>query len=200
MSGEIDLSPGSASKHPVASLVAFGQVGFAVFIGLCVVLHPGYVIKANEGGISNFGVHLKTVVPYSLALVLPAGLTYRASRLIDASSDPLGYLRTVLRFYSVLILLTLLTTYTYKIDTAFRDLHVGVGVVITIFELGASLWMYRELRALVAVLSLELVGFVLATLTIFGALHLLFATQMLSGVAFAILLVQTCRVLTTPSR
>jgi hypothetical protein len=184
----------------VAKLVAFGQIGFALFIGLCVVLHPGYVIRANEGGISNYGVHLKTVVPYSLALLLPAGLTYRASRHLDVSSEPRRHLCTVLRFYSGLIFFTLLTTYTYKIDTTFRDVHVGVGVVITIFELGASLWMYRVLRTLVVLLFFELVGFVLATLTIFGALHLLFATQVISGVAFAILLVQTCRVLTTANR
>jgi hypothetical protein len=39
-------------------------------------------------------------------------------------------------------------------------------------------------------------GFGLAVLTFFGALHALFLSQILTGGAFAILLVRTCRILT----
>jgi hypothetical protein len=183
----------------VVRLVLFGQLGFALFLALCVVLSPHYVLRSNEGGISNFGVHLKTVVPYSVALILPAALTYWASRFVVPSNTRLHRLRVVLVGYSVLVLLVLLSSFTYKIDTPLKDVHVGVGVVITVFEMAASLWIQRELRALAAVLVVEFAGFVLAALTIFGVLHLLFVTQVLVGVAFAIFLVQACRVLTMPS-
>jgi hypothetical protein len=184
-----------ASSRLVVRFVAAGQIGFALFIALCVALSPHYVLKANEGGISNFGVHLRTIVPYSIALLVPAALTYAASRLVVPVDARPRYLQIILVAYSALILLTLLTTYTYKIDEPLKVVHVGVGAIITIFEMGATLWMYRELHALLAVLVVQVIGFVLATLTIFGALHVLFATQIAVGVPFAWFLVRTCRVL-----
>src|SRR5580658_2305846 len=200
MTSDGSLATESLAGRPVILLVLFGQLGFALFVALCVALSPHYVLGSNEGGISNFGVHLKTVVPYSVALLLPAVLTFRASRLVTPSNTRLHHLRVILIGYSVLVLLVLLSTFTYKIDTALRDVHVGVGVILTVFEMATSLWVYREFRALLAVLVVEFVGFVLASLTIFGVLHLLFVTQVLVGVAFAIFLVQACRVLTSPSQ
>jgi hypothetical protein len=184
-----------ASSRLVVRFVAAGQIGFALFIALCVALSPHYVLKANEGGISNFGVHLRTIVPYSIALLVPAALTYAASRLVVPVDARPRYLQIILVAYSALILLTLLTTYTYKIDEPLKVVHVGVGAIITIFEMGATLWMYRELHVLLAVLVVQVIGFVLATLTIFGALHVLFATQIAVGVPFAWFLVRTCGVL-----
>jgi hypothetical protein len=186
--------------HVVVRSVAWGQIGFAAGIALCVALKPHLVLRANEGGISNFGVHLETVAPYTGALALPALLTYFASRLV-ASHSSLHRLRALLTGYSVLILLTLLTTYTYKIDSPLKIIHIAVGAMLTIFEMGSSLWMCRAIRSLYGVLLVEFVGFVLASLTIVGVLHLLFVTQLMVGVAFAIILVRTCSDLTslTPS-
>jgi hypothetical protein len=199
MGVEVSSFSDAASGRRVVHLVTTGQVTFALFIAFCVALSPHYVLGRNEGGISNFGVHAKTVVPYSIALLTPALLSFGASRLGVRANPRRRQLRCVLVNYSALLLLTLLTTYTYKINTALKDIHVGVGAIITVFEMGASLWMYRELRAMVAVLLVEFVGFVLATLTIFGALHLLFVTQMMVGVAFAVFLIQTCRSLVSPT-
>ncbi len=188
----------ASSGRAVVILVALGQIAFAAGIALCVVLSPHLDLHVNEGGISNFGVHAKTVAPYTVALASPALLSYLASRLVYRHSAE-GHLRVVLRAYSGLILLTLLTTYTYKIDTPLKIIHVAVGVVLTIFEMGASLWMSHEIHALYGVVALQLVGFVLAALTIVGVLHVLFVTQMVMGVAFALVIVRTCRVLTAPS-
>jgi len=189
----------TSPRRAVTRWVALGQIGFAAGIGLCVISSPHLVLHANEGGISNFGVHAKTVAPYTAALLLPAALTFRASRLIAAHS-PQRRLREILTVYSGLILLTLLTTYLYKVDTPLKIVHVGVGVVLTVFEMGTSLWMCREIRALYGVVILEFVGFVLAALTIVGVLHLLFVTQLVVGAAFAVILVRACRVLISPTR
>jgi hypothetical protein len=186
----------SAPRGRTVRLVTWGQIGFAAGIALCVALRPHLVLHADEGGISNFGVHLETVVPYTVALALPALLTYRASRLV-ASRTSLRRLRTVLTGYSALLFLTLFTTYAYKIDTPLKDIHVGAGAVLTIFEMGTSLWMCAQVRALYGVLTFEFAGFLLATLTIVGVLHLLFVTQLMVGAAFAVILVRTCVVLTS---
>ncbi|HEV7958488.1 MAG TPA: hypothetical protein VGP11_03405, partial [Acidimicrobiales bacterium] len=96
--------------------VLWGQIGFAVFIGVCVALHPGFVLKANEGGISDYGVHAKTVAPYTLALGLPGVLTFLAAQRLHTLSPAARQLRAVLFTYSALITLTLLSTYPYTVD------------------------------------------------------------------------------------
>ena len=48
-----------------AAHIALGQISFGFFITVCVALHPGFVLKWNEGGVSNYGVHLKTALPYT---------------------------------------------------------------------------------------------------------------------------------------
>jgi hypothetical protein len=170
--------------------VALGQISFLLFIAVCVALHPGFVLKANEGGMSNYGVHAKTVLPYTLALGLAGGLSLRATRTLHQSSIRLRHVRRLLNTYGALILLTLVTTYGYTLNTALKDLHIGVGILITVFEFVASLWIYRQLRSLRLVLVVAISGFALAVLTFFGALHVLFLTQLLFGGSFALLLVR----------
>ena len=64
-------------------LMVTGEVAFVLFTGVCVALHPGFVLKRNEGGLSDYGVHIKTTVPYTLSLVLLSlcGSARRASLL-----------------------------------------------------------------------------------------------------------------------
>jgi hypothetical protein len=68
-----------AVTDPATWSVALGQVGFAFFLAICVAIHPGLVLKVNEGGMSNYGVHAKTAIPYTLALAMAAGLTARTA-------------------------------------------------------------------------------------------------------------------------
>ena len=58
------------------------EVAFLVFTGVCVALHPGFVLKGNEGGLSDYGVHLKTALPYTLSLVLLVAYNLRAASLV----------------------------------------------------------------------------------------------------------------------
>jgi hypothetical protein len=183
---------------PATWYVALSQVGFAFFLAICVAIHPGLVLKVNEGGMSNYGVHVKTAIPYTLALGMAAALTYQAARLLRTTTTPKRHFKVLLRTYSWLTLLTLLTTYGYTLNAPLKYVHVTVGVAIIVFESVASLWMYRTLRSLGAILIVQLLGLMLAALTFFGALHVLFLSQILTGGAFAILLVRTCRLLTAP--
>jgi len=173
--------------------VAQSQIAFAFFIAVCVVLHPGLVLKTDEGGMSNYGVHLKTAIPYTLALAFASALAYRATRSLPTARRDSRLFKVLLRVYSALVLLTLVTTFGYTLDAPQKDLHIGVGVAITVFEFLSSLWMYRVVRSLHLVIAVELVGLVLASLTLFGLLHVLFLSQVLVGGAFALLLVSTSR-------
>jgi hypothetical protein len=194
-----------ATSTPVAAdrlarEVAVGQIAFAFFISVCVALHPGLVLKVNEGGMSNYGVHAKTAAPYCVALLLPVVLSAHASRRAAPTTVTSRRFVVLLRTYSALLLLTLVTTFPYTLNAGFKDLHIGVGVLIIVFESAASLWMYREIRTLRAALILQLVGLVLAFLTFVGALHVLFLSQLVTGVPFAVLLVRTTREVFEPPR
>ncbi len=185
--------PEASPRRVMVQDVTWGQIGFGGFLAICVALHPGLVLKANEGGLSNYGVHLKTAIPYTLALLSPAALTYQAAQAFRPATRTERHFRVLLRLYSGLMALTLASTYGYTLDQPQKIIHIAIGVAITVFESLASLWMYRVLRRLRWVLVAQLAGLLVAALTFFGALHLLFLTQVVTGGAYAVLLVVTCR-------
>ncbi len=184
---------GPAGTAHAVWYVALSQIAFAFFLAICVAIHPGLVIKVNEGGMSNYGVHAKTVVPYTLALGFASALTYWGARRIPTITTSARRFQALLRAYSWLVLLTLVTTYGYTLNAPLKYVHVTVGVTIIVFESAASLWMYWAVRSLRSVLFVQLLGFALAALTFFGALHVLFLSQILTGGGFALLLVRACR-------
>jgi hypothetical protein len=186
-------------RPSAATFVALGQWGFAVGVAIAVALHPGFVLKSNEGGISDYGAHLKTAVPYVLALVSAALGTYLAATRAQDSANLLRALRSVLLAYAVLVALSLVSTFGYTLDRPQRDVHVGVGSVLTIFEVVASLWMYRERRGDLPLVLVQLVGFVLGLLTIVGLIHLLFVSEIVTGGGFAIQLFRSTRQLSSAS-
>ncbi len=196
MVGSRSLGCGSRRLN-ITGVLATGQIGFALFIAVCVSLHPGFVLKANEGGISNYGVHAKTFVPYSLGLLIASACSYRAASMRLGSSASTQLFHALLRTYSALLVLTLLTTYGYTLDPPLKELHIIVGVATIVFETVASVWMYYATGKNLLAMLVELVGFVLAALTFFGAVHLLFASQLVTGISFAILLAGTSAVLAT---
>jgi hypothetical protein len=185
------VTPKKLVGSDAARDVAWGQLSFAIFITVCVALHPHAVLKANEGGISDYGVRAKTVVPYTLALGLPSVLTYVAARHLHVVNQATQRLRAVLVTYWILLALTLLSTYPYTLDRTLTDVHVAVGIAITVFETVASLWMCVTLRGYRAVLAAQLAGLVLAGLAITGTVHVLFLSEVISAAAFAVLLVRT---------
>jgi hypothetical protein len=180
--------------HPsAATYVALGQWVFAGGVAIAVALHPGFVLKGNEGGISDYGVHLKTAVPYDLALLGAALGAYLATtRARDTRNLP-RRLRAALRIYAALVTLTLASTFGYTLDRPQRDLHVVVGALLSVFEVVASLWMCGERRGDLPLLLVQLVGFVLGVLTIVGVIHLLFVSEIVTGGSFAIILYRTTR-------
>ena len=182
-------------RSRAVAYVTFGQVAFLAFIALCVALHPGFVLKRDEGGMSNYGIHLKTVIPYSLAFGVAGLASLRAASLLPGDAS-LGGLRRLLRLFGALVLMVLVSTYPYSIDAAWRDLHVVVGALLVLFAACAGIWLCTRVRPdrlqWVALVG-ELVGVWLAASTIVGVITVLFLAQMLVAVGFAIVLVRATR-------
>jgi Na+-transporting NADH:ubiquinone oxidoreductase subunit NqrD len=182
------------------NLVVGAQVCFVLFIAICVAIHPGFVLKRNEGGMSNYGIHLETAVPYTFALLGLAGFSRRAAVLLNHDDPRVQRLRRILYAYSVIVFVMLLSTYVYTRNLTLRDFHFGFGTVLICFEVASSLWMFRLCRRFIwddVFLFMQLAGSILCLVTIVGALHVLFFAEMLTAAGFAGLIIHTSRCVST---
>jgi hypothetical protein len=183
-------------KPRAVAYITYGQAGLLFFLLVCVALHPGFVLKADEGGMSNYGVHIKTAGAYTLALGLPLLLSVLALRLTHSDDLHVQRFRQILVAYCWLLVLTLVSTYVYSLNTVLKDLHIVFGSALTAFQTATSVWMYRILRHAAwdrVLFAIQIFGFLLATLTIIGVLHVLFVAEVVSFGAFALLLVHTAK-------
>jgi hypothetical protein len=175
--------------------VVFGEVAFLFFMGVGVALHPGYVLARHEGGISEYGVHVKTAVLYTLAWAVLAGGNMRAARACGGRGIRSEKVRKLLLFYSAASLLVLVSTYFYSLDAVLSYIHYGFAAILVVFMSTAAYWLYRQLSDVPwarAILWVQLLGSIAGLLSIVGALHVLFCAESISNVGCAILLVKTC--------
>ncbi len=177
---------------PVGALVLAGQVAFAGFLAVAVALHPGLVLKADEGGVSNYGIHLETAGPYSLAFVVCAACSLAAARRCPRVERSERAFAVLLVAYAVLLLLTLVSTFGYTLDRVLKDAHLVVGGALLVFQFLASSWLYAGRRTVrdATFLGVEVAGSVVAVLTVLGAFHLLFAGQAVAALGFGLLLIR----------
>jgi hypothetical protein len=175
--------------------VVFGEVAFLFFMGAGVALHPGYVLARHEGGISEYGVHIKTAVLYTLAWVVLAGGNMRAARLCGGRGVRSEKVRKLLLIYSAASLLVLISTYFYSLDAVLKYIHYGFGAVLVVFMSAAAYWLFRQLGDVSwarATLWVQVLGSIAALLSIVGVFHVLFGAETISNVGCAILLAKTC--------
>jgi hypothetical protein len=173
--------------------VVYSQCCLFFFWAVCIALEPRFLLERDEGGLSNFGVHARTVVPYSLAFLLPALLIARAALAIDEVDTTARRFRRILLALAWLLLAVLVSTYCYKLNVELRDLHIGVAIAMLCFETAASAWIALAVTGRLVdrvLLGVQVAGLVIAALTLVGVLHLLFLAQLVTSAAFGALLVR----------
>lgn len=176
------------------SSVLWSQVCLAVFSAICIALHPGFVLKWNEAGFSNYGIHIKTAIPYSVAFLGCGLYAARAARALVDLKAGAKIFTAILFSYAVLMVLTLISTYGYTLSHGLKDFHTVVGIITMLFEPLVALWMYARLRRTLvthALLGIELVGLALAVIDYLVILHVLFLAQVVTAFAFGALLVRS---------
>jgi hypothetical protein len=164
-------------------------------MGVSVALHPGYVLARHEGGISEYGVHIKTAVLYTLAWTVLAVGNMRAARSCAGRGVRSAKIRQLLLIYSGVTFFVLVSTYFYSLDAVLKYVHYGFGAVLVVFMSAAAYWLFRQLPDVTwarAILWIQVLGSAAALLSIVGALHVLFGAETISNVGCAILLVKTC--------
>jgi len=156
---------------------------------------PHFLFEHNEGGVSNYGVHVLTVVPYTLAFGLGGVFMLLAVQAIPQHIKPSRReVRIVLSTLGYLLLLVLLTTYPYKINRFYDNLHIFTSIVLFVTELIVGTWLVARLvsdRVNATLLAIQIFGSLLSLLTLAGVLHVLFISQFIVGLAFGALLVRT---------
>jgi len=175
----------------VTKLVLESQVAFLAFITVCVIITPHFLFSRDEGGMSNYGVHASTVVFYSLAFVLSTVLLLLAARALPATAYHLS-LRKIFIVTACSLVLVLLTTYPYKHSNIYGNLHTAVNIWTFCFETFAAVWLalfFRRSAINIALLLAQLAAFVLLVLVFLGTIHLLFVAQILTTLAYGLLLV-----------
>jgi hypothetical protein len=190
-------------KTPASKYVTYGQWNLLVFVLLCLSLHPGFVLKRDEGGFSNYGIHLKTVIPYTLAYIGCVILTLLAVKHLSSNGQNERVLASVLRSYAFLCFLLLISTYGYSLNAPLKDLHGAVGLLAMVFDPVASIWLAMRMRESIwdrAFLGLELVGLALGVIDLLNVAHVLFASQAVIALGFGFLLVRGTHRITNGER
>jgi hypothetical protein len=180
--------------HRAVRMAMFAQLSLFFFLTVCFLLMPHFLLESNEGGVSNYGVHAKTIVPYTLAFGLCGGLTLLAVQDLPRDIPNRRMLQWVLSLAGTLYILVLISTYAYQLNNAFDTIHEYAGVALFLLEVIAAIWLVRmRVHDTLQILSFAvlLTGFTLSALTYFGYLHVLFIAEMLTNLGFGVLLVHT---------
>lgn len=176
--------------------IVYSQLSLLCFMAVCLALHPSLVLKWNEAGLSNYGIHIKTAVAYTLGLALCSFFAFAAARALGTQSRLAMHVRLLLNVYGGLVLFSMLSTYGYTLNTPLKLLHIVSDIGTILFGTGASLWMFARLRATrsdTVWLAIQIAGFVLALVDFFKVLHVLFLAQALAGLGFGFLIVHAVR-------
>jgi uncharacterized membrane protein len=181
-------------QRKATRLVLLSQLCLNGFLLVCTLLMPQFLFERDEGGVSNFGVHALTVVPFSLAFGLGGALLLLAVRGIPRRSKTRQReLQSVLSLLGALLFLVLVTTYPYKVNRFFDNLHIAAAILLFVAELAAGAWfaVSRNDTLNLTLFAVQIVGSLAALLTLAGVLHVLFVAQLLAGLSFGALLVRT---------
>ena len=178
----------------IKKYLLLSQLYLGLSVTICLILLPHFLFSKNEGGMSNYGVHLKTVFPYSLGLLLTSFYAARAATVIKDKSSAL---RKLLLSYAAVLLLVLITTYGYKRNVYLKNSHIAITIVFFWFELLSAIWLSKKFlsdKINIALVGVQFIGLVIGSLTFYGSLHLLFVAQLLTIIPFGIILVRSSAV------
>lgn len=178
------------AKNEALRLLALSQLALGGFLLVCMVITPKFLLESNEGGVSNYGVHADTVVPYTLAFSLCSLFLWRSGRAIPPT---IRFYRAVRRSFAVmawLFLLVLVSTYPYKLSPVLDKVHVASAIVLAIAELVilscmTFLWYPRRWHTVLWLFWFA--GFTVSVATVLGALHVLLVGQAATAAGFAAL-------------
>jgi hypothetical protein len=167
------------------------QLSLLSLLLVCCLLLPSVV--AHNGGVSNFGNHRRTVIPYTLSFASSiAVLGLAALRLLDLARG-LWRQAGLLLVLGLLESAVLLSTFPRHIAWTYSVIHDDLGIALFAYEFCWAVWLVTRRSSQLAVLLvlLQSLGSLAALLSILKIVHLLFVGQLVATVGFSFLLVGT---------
>lgn len=169
--------------------IFLGQLSLFICFIVCIFLIPHFLFETNEGGASNYGLYSRTIVPYTLGFGLSGILILIASKSI--SYKPL---KLICILIGALLILILFSTYPYKVNRILDNVHQVLGTILFVVELVIATWFtvflaYNRINFIF--LFTQSIGFILAILTRFDVIHVLFVAELLTTLSFGSLLYRT---------
>jgi hypothetical protein len=179
-----------ASMGTVTRCLWISQIVLAGLLALCSAIAPSVV--SSDGGVSNFGNRLTTVVPYTLSFTLCALFLSLAAVALTKIRPDQQWCALALVGVAVLDLLVLVSTYPRHIDLLYSEIHDDLGIALFMYEFVLSIWLsLRGWGPQAAVFfSIEVGGSLVGLLSILKVVHLLYYGQIVGGVGFGLLLVR----------
>jgi hypothetical protein len=175
--------------HRVIKFLLIGQLCLWSGLLVCYLLAPN-VVYSNYG-ISHFGVYKHTILPYGVAFLLCGYFTILAAREIRSTKQIPGQLSQALLVLALCMLAILLTPYT--VQPVLDWTHMIAGTILFSFQSvlsGWLVWQHPDQRA-VLLFSLQLIGCVIAALSLFHFIQLMFTGQIITQLAFGTLLIHS---------
>lgn len=163
---------------------------------MCFLLMPHFLLESDEGGLSNYGVYQRTIVPYTLAFSLCGLLTLQSAHALPIATRQRQQLWRVLIAFGWLCFLIVESTFLYQVGGILDGIHIAAGIVLISFETITASWFglaFSRDRKQSALIVAQFIGFLLTLLTFAGLLHVLFVAEVFTSLVFGILLIRTVR-------
>jgi len=130
-------------KPAAIRFLVLSQLTFFGAVGICILLAPASLEK--NVGLSYFGVHVMTVFPYTIGLLMTAYFLYRCQQLLVVGSPVVPKL-LVLAFQAMVLLTIGIVLTPYSLDDWLNWVHTGVGSSLFSIQLLLSIWLVLTFR------------------------------------------------------
>ncbi len=173
----------------VKKYLIFSQASLLILLGVCTLIIPS--VAEKEGGVSNFGNHISTVLLYSLSFVLEASLIYLAAIKIQKIDKKLAYIAKGLIVLSVLLLVLLISTFPRHISYTFSAIHDYIAIVLYSYQFLIGLWIITKKynSKLLVFIIIQMIGSAISLLSILKYIDFLYVGQIVGSVGFSLVLI-----------
>lgn len=175
-----------------------GQVVLALCLIISTLILPQYFVSADQGGISNYGTSGRTAGWFIVGFCAAALGSLLSALRFKVTSKHQRRLRIDLYVMALLYTIVMWTTFSYKQNAAYQQLHEQASLFLFFYMLVMSLTLgflatndVRIKRAFVVLV----IGLLIGLATLVGLIHLLFTAQIMAAAAFGYIVSRSLRLL-----
>lgn len=164
------------------------QVSLFSLLLICTLIIPS--VTERNGGASNFGDHLSTIVFYVLGFTLCILFLGMAAIKLLAMDHSLRVKAGLLLLIALLDFLVLVSTFPRHLGTAYYEVHDYLGVALYAYEFVLSVWFILRQPYLrrITIFAVQSGGSLIGLLSSLKVIQLLYLGQIIGAIGFGLLL------------